>query len=159
MTVLMMLASLAHGGKLAEGYRGLAWGAHETLEQPSEQCQADPEPGAAWLCKQTIGEVPVSVGYGYDHGILYSVLIMAEGHTACDTLMDTLTSAWGRSTPQRTYATGKLDDRIWVDKRTSGVWKWNRYAGKCQVVMLHLPSYDEVKAANAKQAEAGVNDL
>jgi hypothetical protein len=146
-------------GKLADGYRGLAWGAHETLAQPDGQCQADPEPGAAWACQQTIGDVPVTAGYGYDHGVLYSVLIMAEGYTACSTLMDTLTAAWGRSIPQKSYAKGRMDDRIWVDKRTSAVWKWNRYSDKCQVVALHLPSYDAVKAAQATKAKEAIDDL
>jgi len=157
--LLLMMMTMAHGGKLAEGYRGLAWGSHETVEQPDGECQADPEPGAAWACQQTIGDVPVTVGYGYEHGMLYSVLIMAEGYNACDTLMDTFTAAWGRSVPQKTYAKGKLDDRIWMDGRTSAVWKWNRFSEKCQVVALHLPSYDVVKAAQASKAKEGINDL
>lgn len=157
--ILLMMMAMAHAGKLADGYRGLAWGPHETLEQPDGQCQADPEPGAAFLCQQNIGEVPVNVGYGYNEGLLYSVLIMANGFTDCDKLMDTFTAAWGRSTPQKTYAKGKLDDRIWVDGRTSAVWSWNRYSEKCQVVALHMPSYDAVKAAQASKAQEAVNDL
>jgi hypothetical protein len=158
MIVLMMMAT-AYGGKLAEGYRGLAWGAHETVEQPDGECMKEAQEGTAWICQQTIGDVPVTVGYGYEHKTLYSVLIMAEGYTACDTLMDTFTAAWGRSIPQKEYAKGKLDDRIWMDGRTSAVWSWNRYSEKCQVVALHLPSYDAVKAAQASKAASGVDDL
>ncbi len=157
--IVLMLASLAHGGKLADGYRGLAWGPHDTLAQPEGQCQADPEPGVSWACQQTIGDVPVTVGYGYGEGLLYSVLIMAEGYAACDTLMDTFTAAWGRSIPQKEYAKKKLDDRIWTDGRTSAVWSWNRFSERCQVVALHLPSYDVVQAAQVSKAKEAINDL
>jgi len=157
---LLTLPLVASAGKLAEGYRGLSWGAHETLPAPEDSsCREDPEVGIEWICEQTIGEIPVTTAYAYQDGLFYGLFLQAETFTHCDALMDTLTVAWGTSTPQKSYAEGKLDDRSWSDKGVYAGWTWNKYSSKCEVVVLHQASYDTVQANKKAKAAQGVDDL
>jgi hypothetical protein len=163
--IMLMLASLAHGGKLADGYRGLAWGIYEQVPKPPGSCIADPDAmegirGVPWYCDQTIGSVPVGVYYMWEHQRLYSVMIKTKGFVQCDTLMDTLIAAWGRPSPSASSTgTDKLDGKMWLDTEVGAVWSYNEWMHECNVVLLHRKLYAEVEKARAAAARRSVDDL
>lgn len=157
--VLWWLMSSAQAGKLADGYRGMAWGAYQDIPHPGGQCAENTEPTVRWQCDQTIGEIPVKVSYGYKQGLFYAVIIRTAGYTNCDTLMDTLTIAWGPSRPNKTYAAKKLDDRAWVDGPVYAGWEHNQFNDQCQIAIINTVYMDAIKEKEIEKAKSGADEL
>lgn len=159
-TIILAITLPAHAGKLADGFRGIPYG-----EQPAPAplqdaaCVTDPEPGVPWLCSTTIGTVPVKVGPTYDAGRVYGFFLHAKGASNCDVLMDTLTAAYGPSTPARDFMRGKLDDRIWYDGNARAAWDYNQFSHVCTVAMFDATEFEAVKAAQAAKAATATGDL
>lgn len=160
LTTILALTLTAHAGKLADGVRGVAWGAQPTpAALAGTTCATKPEPGIPWTCTTTVGATPVRVSPGYRHGHVYAMLISAKGDGECRALMDTLVAAYGPSRPISDYLDGPLDDRAWFDGDVIGTWGYNQFSRECQFVAVHMPSQDVINAADAKKAAGAVGDL
>ncbi len=159
MFILLLSAGLAHAGKLNDGFRGIAWGAHETFPAPGDNCRANPEPAVAWVCDQTIGDIPVTISYLYQNKLFSSAFVRTKGFSACSGLMDVLSAAYGTSKPLKDFATAALDDRYWTDNEVWGSWDYNKFSGECTFAALHNPSIKSIEAEKKKNAAKAVSDL
>ena len=159
--LIIGLVTPAYAGKLADGYRDYGWGEMSVPKQiPGASCTPlDPKIGAPWTCKTTLGAVEVSVTPAYDQGRLYGWVISSQGYSNCDTIMDTLTVAYGPSRPSRDFMDKKLDDRWWADGDVQAFWDYNQYSTKCTVVIKNFKESKIVEAANKAAAASGVGDL
>ena len=158
---LLLITATAQAGKLADGYRDYGWGAMPVPKQlAGAQCVTlDPKTGAPWTCKTTLGPVAVQVTPAYDEGRLYGWVISGRSYTVCDTIMDTLTVAYGSSQPTHSSMNEKLDDRWWADGDVQAFWSFNQFSNKCDVVIKNFKESKIVEEARIKAAASAVGDL
>jgi len=159
-TIALALTLPAAAGKLADGVRGVTWGAQPApAPLKGAACTTDPEPGILWTCATTVGATPVRVSPGYRHGHVYAMLISAKGTTECGALMDTLVAAYGKSRPINEYLDGPMDDRAWFDGDVIATWGYNQFTRECNFVAVHTPSQKAIKVEDAKAAATAAGDL
>ena len=151
--------SAAFAGPLAEGYKGLTWGTYETFPAPAEDCREGTEPGIGWICSQSIGDITVEAAYAYKHNIFYAVVLAAKSYSDCNTLMDTLETGWGSSTPFSKYAADKLDKRAWREKNVFASWQYDSYNKECNVYMIHNVLMGKMESIEKAAAAKGAQDL
>jgi hypothetical protein len=152
-------ATEAHAGKLDTGVFGVSWGVYETFPAPFSVCVRNPEPSVEWRCDHTVGDMRLMVSFAYKHKMFYGAAIMAEGYSTCSALMDTLTSAWGSSRPASTYATDKMDERIWVAESSFATWKYNEFSHVCYVMAVNSPLYERMKKIDTDKAASMANEF
>lgn len=81
MILTMLWMVQAEAGKLAEGFRGAAYGPESAVtESPLPECVRDVEDRVRWQCDTTIGEAAVQVSYLVDEGMFYGVYMKAKGY-------------------------------------------------------------------------------
>jgi hypothetical protein len=157
--LLGLSASPAYAGKLAEGVFGTPWGTHETFPKPGEVCTHQPEPTIEWACNREIAGVPVTVHYAWKYKLFYAVMIRGTGFEGCNTLMNTLTAAWGASRPKSQYLNGALDDRVWQDLTASASWDYNKISGVCSVAVVSLSSYSAVQHLDKESVKSAAEGI
>ncbi len=160
--LILAISTAAHAGKLAEGYRSMAWGPHAELPKPPGNCVQNAYPGITWACAHTIGVVNANVFYMYKYGLLYAVSINAEGHAQCTALNDALTAAWGeyvftnhKDDPGYSYD-ALIDEHLWSDGTAVAFWQYKKYVHTCAVSLISQPHY---KIVSARDAAAGAEAL
>lgn len=159
MLSLLMVVQDAEAGKLADGWRGRAWGdAKSLVSAPDSSCVSNAETGVAWRCQETVAAVPVSVSYVVEENMYTGVVIGCSGFTACRTLLDTLNAAWGTYRTAQ-YASGALPDGTWRDGDVFASWKYNEFNGEGQVVAMHIGFYKAMKAEQERKARAAAGGL
>jgi hypothetical protein len=158
MTFLLLSLSVAHAGKLADGWRGRPYGPADALSvAPGDACVSSPEAGVRWRCTETIATEQVSVAYMAEEGIYSSVLITCKGFSSCQTVLDTLLAAWGRPFSVEEY--GTLPDRFWKDGPVIGAWSYNQFSTEGTAMASHLEYFQAIKAKQAAKARTAADDL
>lgn len=152
-------ASLAHARKLTDGFRGLTWGLHETFPAPAKDCRERPEAGVAWSCEQTIGDVPVSISYVYDHHLLYGVNVHGKGYSACSYLIDVFEVAYGPGETSGHTGGSTLARHSWSAGPVRAGWDYDPTRDSCTLSIGHLPSARAVDQADKAKAAKAVSDL
>ena len=155
---LLLLSALAVAGKLADGWRGRPFGPAETIaDPPGASCVANPAAGVRWRCDERVGDAPVRVSYQVDEGTFLSVLITCEGYTACSTVLDTLSAAWGP--PHTKHENEVLSLRFWSDGASVGGWQYDQLSKSGVAVAHDTEVTAKVKAAKAARARAAAEEL
>lgn len=154
-----LIIATALAGPLADGYRGVTWGEYETFPAPTENCRKGNEPAIAWICNQTIGDIPVEVAYAYNHNIFYALVITGKNYLDCATLSDTLDAGWGPSTLDNEFVTGKMAKKTWRDRSVFAAWKYNEFSKVCDVYAIHNEWMQKMEKLEKAKAVKGVKDL
>jgi hypothetical protein len=145
-------------GKLAadNGFRGAHFGPDTALaDPPMTACQASSEDGVKWLCQSTIANQPVQVYYFSSYGYFSSVMLKAEGSTACTTIKAVLDEAWGAPIQPNQY----IEHYVWRDRVVMASWKYNEAANDCAVLIFNKQVRDEQEAARKNAASRAVDDI
>ena len=163
--LLSFLLSVAHAGKLANGWRGhpygLAGGPGDFLSRaPAENCTPDPEPGVRWLCPESVGGAPAEVNYMLAPemgGAFTGIVLRCKGYASCATVLDTLMAAWGK--PSRTEEYGPLPDRTWADGSVLAGWEYNQFSDTGTATAFDKVLYERIKAVKASKAQDAAGEL
>ncbi len=155
---LVLLSSLAVAGTLADGWRGRSFGPAETISNPpAASCVTNPAAGVRWRCDERVGDAPVQVSYEADDGTFLAVQITCEGQTACATVVQTLSAAWGP--PHTTRENEVLSLRFWSDGSSVGGWQYD-YLSKSGVAVAHDREVTaKVEAAKAARVSTAAEEL
>lgn len=103
---LIFAIPFSHAGKLAQGFRGQAFGALPDLELPyANGCRGNTkEDRPYWECDVKLGEIPVTVRYYYQNKVFWAVSIdnrplpwqtTARAKQACPALFSAFIAAYG----------------------------------------------------------------
>jgi len=158
-SIFSLIISTAIAGPLADGYKGVKWGAYKTFPAPTTNCGEGNEEGIAWVCEQNIGEVTVDVAYAYYHEIFYAVVVVGGSYSDCSYLMSTFESGWGESAPQSEFLTGRMDKRIWRDEEVFAAFDYTQYTTNCEIYMINSALMTKMEAIEKAQAAKGAADL
>lgn len=154
-----IIVATALAGPLADGYKGVAWGEYKTFPAPTENCQRGREKAIAWVCKQTIGDIPVEVAYAYDHNLFYAFIITGKNYLDCVALSDTLDAGWGQSVPDNQYVTDRMAKKTWRDKDVFAAWKYNEFTKVCDVYAINNVLMSKMESIEKAKVADGVKDL
>jgi hypothetical protein len=154
--VLSLGAGVANAGSLGEGLRGKRWG--ESVEAaPSPVCGRESD--NSWICTEKVGDVEVDVSYGKleDHQ-LYSVVMTHKGFAGCQTLLNTLSEAWGRG-GKNEYDSSPLPKMTWFTLGAIGSFEYNRYSDRCTILAMSTSLYREKEREDKKKAAKAASSL
>lgn len=152
---LILGATSANAGGLANGMRGKSWG--EAVEAaPGPDCGRE---SGDWVCKEKIGDVDVDVAYGtLEDGRLYSVILTRKGFSGCQILLHVLEEAWGRGARDQ-YDSSPLPKTTWFTLGSIGSFEYNRYSERCTILAMSTPLYREKEQASKKKAAETAGSL
>lgn len=160
MLFVMLLPATAEAGKLADGFRGVAYGDASAIDTPPiEGCVTAQEAGARWMCQTTIGDASVTVMYMVDEGLFTGIFVRSSGYTNASALFDSLRAAYGGGRKKNAYDSSSLPDWTWSDGSVIGAFEFNRFSNEATFLTVHLPSYDAAKKAKEDRAKRAVDDL
>ena len=167
LALALSLFSPAHAGKLADGFRGLAFGPASVLDQPPQpqgcvmgEATTVSATGARWSCAVEINGVTVDATYIIEAGVFYGVQITPpRNFAAAVAVYDALTAAYGVCVKRDKYATGNMPDCTWSDGEARAVWEYNPYSDKSAVSLFDRAVYNTVEAARKSAAEAAASGL
>jgi hypothetical protein len=160
MILTMLWMVQAEAGKLAEGFRGVAYGPESAVtESPLPECVRDVEDRVRWQCDTTIGEAAVQVSYLVDEGMFYGVYMKAKGYANAEALFTVIQEAYGKGMQRHDWDNDKLADRLWKDGSVYGSFDYNKYSGDAQFMMFDKRVKDQVETAKAERAKRSVDDL
>jgi len=159
--LLLLIATQAHAGKLADGFRGLPFGPDTVLtESPIDGCVPDAEAGVRWQCATEIGGVPVTVNYFHEYDLFYSLSIVAKGgYQDAIKLRAVFGQAYGRGSASKSYGKGGLDAWSWRDGSVMAGWEWNKYSGEARFTVFDLTLYREKGRREDAAAAESMGDL
>jgi hypothetical protein len=159
--LLPFLLSVAHAGKLANGWRGHLYGDATWLASPpSEGCTPTPEVGVRWLCPESVGGAKVEVNYMLATeigGAFTGIVLRCEGYLVCAAVLDTLMAAWGK--PFRTEEYGTLPDRTWADGSVLAGWEYNQFSDIGTATTFDKVLYERIKVVEASKAQDAAGEL
>lgn len=163
LTLALSLSSPAHAGKLADGFRGLAFGPASVLDQPPQPqgCIAG-ETTTRWLCVVEINGVATEVAYIAAEGWFYSVQIQPpRNYMAAAAVFAALTAAYGPCAKDQ-YASGVLPKCSWTDGsdgQARALWDYNRFSEESTVTIFHRDVYGNVEAIRKQRAAQAAEGL
>ena len=154
---MILIASLALAGKLADGWRGHEFGDSKWMvNAPSEGCVQNPEAEVAWRCYEKAGEAEFTANYMVEGDTYTGVPLQCKEYTNCAALRSVLLAAWGRPFSVKDY--GTLPDTMWGDENVLAGWSYNQFLKAGTVTVFDKEIYDRLdrakKAEAAKAAEA-----
>lgn len=165
--MFLVLASTpeAFAGKLAEGFRGLAFGT--ALDTPPETapeaaCVSNPEPGIRWSCSVEIGGVPLQAHYGTSYGRHYTTLLQGKlDYAQATTLLDVLKAGWGTPRPMDSWVQKPAvdDKQFWMDGDIMAMWDRNQFSGETTLAVMSMTEVRQKEAADKAAAAAAVGGL
>jgi hypothetical protein len=157
---LALSVSPAEAGKLANGYRGQAWGevALDSLATVGE-CSSSVESQVGRICRQDFASAEAEVAYMYDLGVFFGIYLVANGYSNCSTIFEVLSAGYGRGRPKVASLDSWEDDRFWFDGPVGASWSYNRFSKQCTLTVSHTTLYERISAPSEAAAKSAAEGL
>lgn len=166
MNAILLLSSLASAGKLADGFRGLAYGPASVVENaPLPQgCVTGGTPldgeGERWVCAVEINGIAVSASYMVDGGYFTGVYISVPSNfAAAAAVYEALSAAYGTCRPKYAADRSPFPECTWTDGTARAVWSYNQYSHKTTVTIFDMDVYAKVEAIRSERARQAASGL
>lgn len=160
MPLSLILLATASAGKLADGFRGVAYGPASALNTaPGESCATSLDSTVRWVCPTRLGEASVKVSYVVKEGLFFSVIIDADGYLNSAALLNVILAAYGPGTFAHSYDDSHMADRFWRDGNVVGGWKFNQYSDTAQFIAFEKTLLDKIQALENERAKAAASGL
>lgn len=135
--------------RIQDGFRGHPWGVSEFTPDPT--CVPTKEDNTIlYACPDKVGDVPVRITWGYQYGIMHSVLVYAETAANCQRLLAVATAKWGTPAFASKYKQGAMDERLWTEfavngQAYGGTWTYRSITASCNLVLVSMADFETVQ--------------
>lgn len=157
----LLFCAFAHAGKLAEGWRGLPYGANPAVLRGPPQVEGclPGEGDARWICEETINGMRFPVAYMVREELFVGVFVRCATYLECRVLFDTLSAAWGELDVAAAGARRVLADGYWFEGRVGAMWSYNPYTSTGTVATSDLDVTARAEAVARARAKAAAEAL
>lgn len=165
MFLFLCLCAFAVDVAFPYSWRGIPYGPIGVLVNPpgnNATCRKNPDPGAAWSCVESIGEMSYVVTYMREGEYFTGVYISCAGPASCANLFLIVNEAWAKSQNTPVTPLQEVSGR-WFVEDCAGQYEYRKETERGSVVLSNLIVYQEAeekkKEREAAERTKAANEL